>query len=412
MAHAPCTACGVRIAPGVWSCPSCGEPFSRSEHTSVTESTLPSVQVEAVAPPAALRRAEEAFGAEPTAPQLGARPSESDFGPEVTASHSGAHPAEAHLALEATALAPPPGGLPMPGATDPELIAFLEEGPPPFQPLAPTLLLGIGAAIWFLRAGGVLGAATDPHWLFALVAADLLVAMLLMIGAGPARGLAVLAFLAQLAAAAALGEAPWGTPLDWAYAAHAGFGLLSAVGEPSPLRRTLGLGLASAAATLAVISLGLEPRPARPLPPAELSSAQWGYSLRLPVGYELSAGGAGLAVPQQAQGSVVSFHSRRRGAFGVLVVERGLSTELRDRCEHYHRELGGADAPRVLPAQAPSSLAGGLVFELRTRAGAAGRLACGFRGGKLAAMAVVVAHPNPEVGAAEFDRVGAALRVE
>jgi len=117
------------------------------------------------------------------------------------------------------------------------------------HPLPTALLLGITAIAWVVRAAGILSDAHEPMWPFALGAAQLGVALLLLAGTGPAKMTAELAALAQVLAAYFSG----GHLL-----ARVGFGgvgialMAMTVGEPSDLRRWMGMG-----AGLATLVIGV-----------------------------------------------------------------------------------------------------------------------------------------------------------
>jgi hypothetical protein len=115
-------------------------------------------------------------------------------------------------------------------------------------------VLGMSAAIWFLRIGGVFGESSDPLWTYAIVGVDLVVGTMLLLNVGPAKQLAQLAALLHMALAALL---TWGdvSVLSVAYFAHGAVLLAMLVREPSGLRMRAGLVAGGALALLCTLLL-------------------------------------------------------------------------------------------------------------------------------------------------------------
>ena len=99
------------------------------------------------------------------------------------------------------------------------------------------------ALAWVIRAVGVLTDRPQPIWPLGLAAIQMGIAMLLLVSAGPAKPLAQMIALGQIAAAYFAGGSP---------VAQVGFGgvgvalLVMTVGEPSDVRRWVGTGAAAA----------------------------------------------------------------------------------------------------------------------------------------------------------------------
>jgi hypothetical protein len=117
------------------------------------------------------------------------------------------------------------------------------------HPLPTSLLLGAAAVAWVIRSAGILSDAHEPLWPFGLAAVQMGVAMLLMAAAGPAKALAEMCALAQLASAYFVG----GSPLARIGYGGVGVALLAmTLGEPSDFRRWMGMG-----AGLATLAIGV-----------------------------------------------------------------------------------------------------------------------------------------------------------
>ncbi len=285
------------------------------------------------------------------------------------------------------------------------------------HPWQGSVLLFAGAAIWFLRAAGLFTEAEPPFWLYALVLANLLVGLLLVVNLGPSRLLAQGAFVAQLGAALYLGREDLLSPVHGAYAAHAVVGLAAVVGEPSAGRRavTLLLGLVAAGAAVGLLFLDGQGKAAVAGPRQELRSAGFGYRLTLPVGWShANPGELSRDLRTPAGGSSVGFANGALRTVGLLFVKRDAEAQAIAGCASLHHALGGTHEARPLPERPPQALApDAVVYELRTFSGATGKLSCGkLADGRFAALAVVGVVPGTDVGARVFEEVGAGLSLK
>lgn len=273
-------------------------------------------------------------------------------------------------------------------------------------------VMALCALLWLVRASGLVVDLGDPVWLFALAAADLGAASMLMATVGPARSLVQALAVVQIAVAVLLAPAgPW-SPLALAFAAPGAVILFMTVAEPSGARRRLGLLLGVLSAVVAVAVLAWT-TPVRGGGGPSTLKGEDGWLLVAPPGFG-PLGAEDLAplvtLPSTTnQARHLGFGHRAHQVFGVISVSTEGSPELRSGCEAWHRALGAVNEPRPL-GPAPSAFGGqSVLFELRTRAGAAGRLACGLREGRLWALAVVTRDPAPAVGLAAFEELSRGL---
>jgi hypothetical protein len=286
------------------------------------------------------------------------------------------------------------------------------------HPWQAATVLFIGAAIWFVRAAAAFGGPPEPDWLYGIVGANLLLGLLLILDLGPARLLAQLGMLAQLGAALYLGQGDLERPVHLLYAAFGAVGLVLVIGEPSGVRRALGLlgGLVVAAA--ATTALVVDARVGGPggAPRQELTSAQAGFRLLLPPGYALAQPGelaAHLKLPSGGW-STAAFASGKERAVGLLLVKKDPAAQAIGGCGALHHALGGTNVVHPLPQRPPAALGdSAVVYELRTFSGATGRLACGkLPDDRFVALAVLGVIPDPEVASRAFEAVGAGLSLK
>ncbi len=276
----------------------------------------------------------------------------------------------------------------------------------------------VGAAGWFLRAGGLLGALGDPLWTYGLVVMDLVLGLLLILNLGPAKLLAQVGMLAQLGAAAFLARPGWLEPVHLAYMGHAIVAFVTVLGEPGVRRRYAGLGLGSAAMLLGALFL------VRPMGGAAsgerkmLVGRELGYQLELPAGWGLlhrEQLAPHLALPGATlTGSGVGFGDTAQGRYGVLWVDRGAGQASTAECQGLLKAVGGDPASRPVTKHAPLALGSkALVYDLRTASGASGAFGCGQLGdGRLVGFAVVAAPPDAASGESAFAAVGAGLALQ
>ncbi len=282
------------------------------------------------------------------------------------------------------------------------------------HPGAPAAVLAVGAVVWFLRAGGVLTDIDEPLGTYAVLAADLVAAMLLVLSLGPARLVAQLAALGQFFAAVYLAEGNYASPRHLPFITHAAFTFVALVGEPGPVRRALSVALGVAAGIAAGIGLFLG-NGAASAGTVELTDGSGRFRLRAPEGYRAMS--RDEMVPHlhlPLPGGTArhfGFGNRARRVYGALTIDDGPSSQLVGGCQEHLRVLGGVNAPVPLPVRPPAAFQSGLVFELRTASGAVGRLSCGqLSDGRVAALAVVAQGEGGD-GEAVFEQIAAGLRI-
>ncbi|MBX5481449.1 MAG: zinc ribbon domain-containing protein [Myxococcaceae bacterium] len=288
------------------------------------------------------------------------------------------------------------------------------------HPYPAAVVLFAGAAIWFLRASGIVGSFQSPGWLYGVVAADLLVALVLILNLGPARAIAQLAMIGQLGLTLWLARGALWAPMHLAFAGHAAFALLMVVGEPGRARRTMGLvlGLVCAGAASAWMALGAPPQAAAMGPREKLAAPGAGFTLLLPPEWT-SAKPAQLTAhlklpPPTLSATTAGFASNAARAVGLVVVRNDPKAQLIGTCQTLHQDLGGTNTPRPISHRAPDAFGGAAaVYELRTFSGATGLLACSkLEDGRFVALAVLSVNPDAEAGARAFDDVGAGLSLQ
>jgi len=191
------------------------------------------------------------------------------------------------------------------------------------------------------------------------------------------------------------------------------------LGEPGATRRWVGLGLGSALAAGAGVSLAFQtiapPAPAPGRVRQELVSEDLGYRLLLPPGYQrfsVQDVPAAFAAAAAAPGAIAFGQA---GVIGLLEVGRPQGAQLIGECQRHHALLGGTNTPEPLAHAAPSALgAGALVYGLEWRGEArAGRLACArLADGRFVVLAVIAPGGEASLAAAAFDAVGAGLTLQ
>lgn len=282
-------------------------------------------------------------------------------------------------------------------------------------------VFAVGAVAWFLRVGGVLGSLKDPTWAYGLVGLDLVLGLVLLVNLGPAKDLAQVGTVLQLAATGFLArEAPL-APVHLSYIVYALVALVSVLGEPGPVRRYVTLGLGATTALLGAIFLAL---------PTGVVSEPGSGSHQLLVGrdlgyqLELPAGWARLTREQLAPhltlpaatltGGGVGFGEQAQGRYGALWVDRGAHQPAAASCQELLEAFGGAPSSKPLAKPAPLALGTkALVYELSTGSGARGTFSCGKLGdGRLVGFAVVAAPPSAGGAEAAFVAVGSGLALQ
>ncbi len=278
-------------------------------------------------------------------------------------------------------------------------------------------VLAAGAAAWLARAPGLLEPMTAPMWPMVLVALQLVTALLLWLTRGPYKLLAQFSGIACAICAIVLGLPDPLRPTPLLYAAHGIAALVMVFGEPGATRRWVGLGLGSALAAGAAVSLAFQPlAPARPRGVRqELVSDDQGYRLLLPPGYQRIAFQDVPAAFSAAASEPGAIAFGQAGILGLLEVGRPQGAQLIGECQRHHALLGGTNTPEPLAQAAPSALgAGALVYGLEWRGEArAGRLACArLADGRFVVLAVIAPGGEASFAASAFDAVGAGLTLQ
>jgi hypothetical protein len=276
------------------------------------------------------------------------------------------------------------------------------------HPFAPSVAFLCGAAIWFLRAAGILVDLNEPVWVFAIAVADLLVPVLIIVNLGPAQLLAQLAAVGQLAVAVWLGRSDFANPVHLLFAGHAVVLAVLVTGEPGVLRRSLGLSMAVACAAGAAAVLGLL---GMRVSASELGSPAQGFHLQLPPGYVAFTRDEMAAAMHVPGGTAVPFGNSVERVFGLVTLDRDHDVSLISGCTGLHHALGGTNAVQPLDHAPPSSLGTeALVYELTTGPGSQGRLACGkLKDGRFVGFALVYLAPDSALGDGAVERVFDAL---
>jgi hypothetical protein len=271
------------------------------------------------------------------------------------------------------------------------------------HPITPGIAFLTGAAIWFLRASGILVELNEPGWLYAMAIVDLLIPIQIFINLGPARFFAQLAALGQLGVAVWLGREDFANPLHLLFVGHGVVLLLSVSGEPGTLRRAIVLSMACGAAAAAAAVLGLL---GMRVSATELGGTQEGFKLKLPPGYVAFTRDEIRAAMHLPPGGPVPFGNPVERLFGLVLVSPDAKTPLISGCEALQKSLGGDDEPKPLPHRAPAGMGqAALVYPLHTPSGGVGRLACAKRvDGRFAALALVVLGADPAIAESASER--------
>lgn len=280
------------------------------------------------------------------------------------------------------------------------------------HPAPAATVLALGAALWLIRAAGLIIDLREPTWLFGLAAAELVGATVLMANIGPAvlfaQGLGVV----HLAAAFILG-APQ-SPHTLASASIGVVVLAMTIGEPSRARRLGGLGAGVACACAAAASLAFATDPPA-VGPLLIDDLRIGYQLVLPAGWKRMTRPEllpHLPLPSDdLDTQYLGFGSAGTRTFGLLALTSVEDdAKILPACADWVHRLGALNDPQPIAFAAPAPFAQpSFIFDLRLPSGAAGRLACGRAKTRLASLAVVVADPTPGTGAAAFEQVTGGL---
>ena len=281
------------------------------------------------------------------------------------------------------------------------------------HPAPAAAVLALGAALWLVRAAGLFVDLREPSWLFALAAAELGAATVLMANIGPAKGFAQVVAVAHVIAAFVLG-APQ-SPHTLASASIGVVVIAMTAGEPSQTRRTAGLfaGILCTAAAIASLVWVTEAPAAGPV---VIDDLRIGYQLVVPAGWKRLAPeemAPHLPLPSEdLDNKYVGFGSQSARTYGLLTLTNTEEFQLLPSCQEQLRRLGGISEPTPLGYAAPEAFGKeSMMFDLRTSSGATGKFACGKAGKRFITLGVVVVDPTPTIGAAAFDKVIAGLTI-
>ncbi len=275
------------------------------------------------------------------------------------------------------------------------------------------IVLALSAVVWLVRASGLLVQVGDPPWLLGLAAFELGCAALLMARYGPARRAAQALAVLQLIVCLVVGK--WDAVFNLFGAALAAVLLVMLFGEAGTVRRWVGLvaGVGLAAGDLTALWIRAD---APPPPLLAVADPVYGASLKAPHGWELLQPedvAPDLDVPAESgKTRYTCFGDVKAHLFGVMVVSKD-EEQLEVGCPWQIKRLGGVTDAAPLSLPPPGALGqGGLLFDLRTRSGATGRIACATLGGKLVGLAVVSREREPGAGAKAFEQLALTLKVE
>lgn len=274
------------------------------------------------------------------------------------------------------------------------------------NPLPASIVTALCALIWLLRASGM-AQSHDPQWLFAIAAAQLGAAAMLMGTIGPATMLVQLMGVVQLVIPfVVMGPGTSGIIVAVASALPGGAVLFTAVGEPGPVRRNAGIVVGVVTFIVAIGAVfGLKADDAG-AGQAGIGGDE-GWDLR-GSGYErLSKTDLAphLTVPPETHRERhYPFGIRQKGVFGLVSKTVGGQPNLSAGCEEWLKAFGNTTAVQRLGTAPAIFGPESLLLLIKTGSGASGRVACGMKGGTLWALTVVSTDPTASVGAAEFDR--------
>jgi hypothetical protein len=267
-----------------------------------------------------------------------------------------------------------------------------------------------GAAIWFLRASGILVDLDEPSWTFAVAVVDLIIPLIIILNFGPAKAAAQASAVGQLAATLFLGRKDFAHPVHVLFAAHAVVLLVMVVGEPDVFRRALSLSMAGAIAAAVAAVLGLS---GMRVSVSQLGSERLGFRLALPPGWVALTRDEVRPAMRLPPGRAIPFGDLSSRVFGLITLSEDSSTPLIGGCETLVQAIAGMDEVKPLARSAPPGMgSSALVYALHTTTDGVGRLACAKRAdGLLVGFAVVLVGADPVVAdsASEkaFDAVGA-----
>lgn len=287
------------------------------------------------------------------------------------------------------------------------------------HPWPAAIVIALGAVGWFFRAAGLFTPA-DPPWTYGLVGLSLIAALLLVINAGPAKMIAQGTALALLVSALYLGRFELASFVTLAFVLHATIAFSMVLGEPSPVRRYLALGLGLMFSLLAAASLVLHAGKVAPVLPTnvEVDASALGLQLSLPQGFAALTAEqltAALTVPPPSLTSgSAAFGDVKKKQFGVVTVQKMEEGQLVSSCRALHKTVGGRGEAEPTSHHAPSVLGSpSVVFRLKTATGATGLMACGKKpDGRLIALTVVQMSASDTATDALFDAVGAGLQLK
>ncbi|MFT3843174.1 MAG: hypothetical protein QM723_39685 [Myxococcaceae bacterium] len=273
--------------------------------------------------------------------------------------------------------------------------------------------LALCGVIWLLRASGLIVDVGDPPWLLALAAFQLGGAALLMARYHPARRIAQVLAGLQLFVCLVMGN-PMAV-FNLLGAALSVVLLFMLLGEPATWRRYLGLvGVAGLAAGEVTALFVKADAPAAAM--LEVRDEVTKVSLKAPhewLAMTPEEVRGDLDVPDESgKTKYLPFGDEKNHIYGVLIVSRD-EEQINAGCPWQIKRLGGVTDATPLSLPAPGALAeGGLLFDLRTRSGASGRIACSVAHGRLTALAVVARERTGNVGAKFFEQLAQTVKTE
>jgi hypothetical protein len=284
------------------------------------------------------------------------------------------------------------------------------------NPIPASIVTALCALVWLLRASGM-AQSQDPQWLFAVAAAQLGAAAMLMGTIGPATMLVQLMGVIQMVIPfVVMGEGTGGLIVAICCALPGIAVLVTATGEPGPVRRNAGIVMGVVTFLVAMGAVfGLKPETGGGAVQAGSLGGGEGWDIR-GSGYERLAKtdlAPHLTVPPETpRERHFGFGSRQKGVYGLVSKSVGGTPSLAGGCEQWLKAFGAVNEVQKVgqPPQAfgPESL----LLAVKTSTGASGRFACGLRNGTLWGLTVVSSDPTATVGVSEFERAATGFVIQ
>jgi hypothetical protein len=284
------------------------------------------------------------------------------------------------------------------------------------HPKEAAMVIGAGGLIWAVRALGLVGPGDSPLAFIPVGIAVLLVPVLLFNLGRRVRPVVQAGMWAQLGLAIALSFGDLGPGRSLAFVVHAVVALFMVAGEPDAFRRRLGMVAGMVSAVAAVLALSTAERHRRVAP---IEDPQLGYEFVLPRGFDVmtqeQVSEALTLPPTPLGGRLYGFGDARRRLYGFLVIDPDKRVQLIGGCQALYRAAGGVELPKPAPSPPPPSVGSkALVYDVKTKQGAQGMLACGRPDeARFFVLAVVTMDADhPERVADALERLGAGLLVK